>query len=73
MFDAFKVGEKWTTVIPSTIDVDFFDSALSKFNTFLCDTIVPICLFCVTLIAAVFGPASCNLHKLHLVSFICAV
>ena len=27
MFDAFKVGEKWTTVIPSTIDVDFFDSA----------------------------------------------
>ena len=26
MFDAFKVGEKWTTVIPSTIDVDFFDS-----------------------------------------------
>ena len=52
MFDAFKVGEKWTTVIPSTIDVDFFDSALSKFNTFLCDTIVPICLFCVTLIAA---------------------
>ena len=27
MFDAFEVGEKWTTVIPSTIDVDFFDSA----------------------------------------------
>ena len=26
MFDAFKVGEKWTTVIPSKIDVDFFDS-----------------------------------------------
>ena len=30
MFDAFKVGEKWTTVIPSTIDVDFFDSVLAK-------------------------------------------
>ena len=29
MFDAFKVGEKWTTVIPSTIDVDFFDSVLT--------------------------------------------
>ena len=26
MFDAFKVGEKLTAVIPSTIDVDFFDS-----------------------------------------------
>ena len=23
MFDAFKVGEKWTTVLPSTIDDDF--------------------------------------------------
>ena len=30
MFDAFKVGEKWTTVIPSTIDVDFFDSVARR-------------------------------------------
>ena len=26
MFDAFKVGEKWTTVIPATIHVDLFYS-----------------------------------------------
>ena len=32
MFDAFKVGEKWTTVIPSTIDVDFFDSVKHYFR-----------------------------------------
>ena len=24
IFYAFKVGEKWTTVLPSKIDVDFF-------------------------------------------------
>ena len=26
MLDAFKLGEKWTMVIPSTINVDFFYS-----------------------------------------------
>ena len=27
IFDAITVGEKWTTVLPSKIDVDFFYSA----------------------------------------------
>ena len=27
MFDASKVGVKWTMVIPSTIDADFFYTA----------------------------------------------